>query len=151
MWSMHYFFFNKEKKRVCYLYLRGMSVLSRSPVQALGYLERPSLAPRKASSVSFGQGAGKRASYWLGDRVSHDEIETEGYADDDDDEMVIPEPNDDEVDVPYMDLDEVRRYAVEGIYPYDVDDMDEDVWEEGFRPIWGMRGVSEEVAERIEL
>jgi hypothetical protein len=31
IWSMHYFFFNKARKRVCYLYLRGISVLSHSP------------------------------------------------------------------------------------------------------------------------
>lgn len=30
MWSLKYFFFNKTRKRVCYLYLKGISVLSGS-------------------------------------------------------------------------------------------------------------------------
>lgn len=33
IWSTIYFFFNKHKKRVCYLYLRGISALSHSPVE----------------------------------------------------------------------------------------------------------------------
>jgi hypothetical protein len=33
IWSSIYFFFNKHKKRVCYLYLRGISALSHSPVE----------------------------------------------------------------------------------------------------------------------
>lgn len=28
IWNMHYFFFNKARKRVCYLYVRGISVLA---------------------------------------------------------------------------------------------------------------------------
>lgn len=32
IWSNIYFFFNKNRKRVCYLYLRGISALSHSPV-----------------------------------------------------------------------------------------------------------------------
>jgi len=31
IWSNIYFFYNKHKKRVCYLYLRGISALSHSP------------------------------------------------------------------------------------------------------------------------
>lgn len=34
IWSNVYFFFNKQKKRVCYLYLRGISALSHSPVES---------------------------------------------------------------------------------------------------------------------
>ena len=33
IWSNIYFFFNKNKKRVCYLYLRGISALSHSPAE----------------------------------------------------------------------------------------------------------------------
>lgn len=33
IWSSIYFFFNKHRKRVCYLYLRGISALSHSPVE----------------------------------------------------------------------------------------------------------------------
>ncbi|RMZ79520.1 hypothetical protein DV737_g3371, partial [Chaetothyriales sp. CBS 132003] len=44
LWSMHYFFFNKARKRVLYLYLRGLSVLSHSAKDAI------------------------QTPYWLGDR-----------------------------------------------------------------------------------
>lgn len=33
IWSTNFFFFNKHKKRVCYLYLRGLSTLSYSPLE----------------------------------------------------------------------------------------------------------------------
>lgn len=33
IWSTNLFFFNKHKKRVCYLYLRGLSTLSHSPLE----------------------------------------------------------------------------------------------------------------------
>lgn len=33
IWSTNLFFFNKHKKRVCYLYLRGLSSLSHSPME----------------------------------------------------------------------------------------------------------------------
>ncbi|KAH6631187.1 Maf1 regulator-domain-containing protein [Chaetomium sp. MPI-SDFR-AT-0129] len=31
IWALHYFFFNKALKRVCYLYVRGVPVMSHSP------------------------------------------------------------------------------------------------------------------------
>ena len=108
IWSMHYFFFNKAKKRVCYLHLRCLSVISHSPVHAPAQLKRwANEFQRKASSVSVGEGAGKRASYWFGS------IDTESYGEDDDDEMITEDP-DDEVDVPYMDLDDMRRELADG-------------------------------------
>ena len=156
IWSMHYFFFNKEKKRVCYLYLRGLSVISHSPVNAPAHL-RPKLVERKASSVSVGEGAGKRASYWLGNRVAQDEISTESYGDDDDDdEMVIAEPDDDEVDeVLYMDLDDLRGDLADGFYGYDAaDDNDVDAdgfLDEGWQRQRRVRGVSEEIGACMEI
>ncbi|KAI7291804.1 glycoside hydrolase family 67 protein, partial [Hortaea werneckii] len=123
IWSMHYFFFNKQRKRVCYLYLRGLSVISHSPVHAPTLLSRP-LVERKASEVTVGEGAGKRASYWFdGNRaILHDDIDTTGYGDDDDDEMIIEEPDDDEVEVPDVDLDEIRSDLADGYYGYDAED-----------------------------
>ncbi|EMC99335.1 hypothetical protein BAUCODRAFT_50441, partial [Baudoinia panamericana UAMH 10762] len=95
LWAMHYFFFNKERKRVCYLHLRGLSVISHSPVHAPVITRSKKLGvERKVSSVSVGDGAGKRASYWLGNKVLQDDIDTSGYGDDDDDEMLIAEPGD---------------------------------------------------------
>ena len=155
LWSMHSFFFNKEKKRVCYLYLRALSVISHSPVHAPAYPFRPKLVQRKASSVaSVGEGAGKRASYWLGNRAG---IDSESYGDDDDDEMIIEEPNDDEVEVPYMDLDDIRSDLVDGggFYGYNVQDEDlvDDYgyWDGGWMPSGRVRGASEEVAGMMEM
>lgn len=70
LWSINYFFFNKARKRVCYLYLRGISVLSHSPSNAL---RTPLKTKRYAEEESDGWltpdlGARKRARYWLGDR-----------------------------------------------------------------------------------
>jgi len=82
IWSMNYFFFNKARKRVCYLYLRGVSVLSQSAADAL---RTPVRAKRLADEESDGWatpdlGAHKRARYWLGDRegvqvVANDDTE----------------------------------------------------------------------------
>jgi hypothetical protein len=70
IWSINYFFFNKARKRVCYLYLRGISVLSYSAKEGL---QTPIKSKRLADDESDGWltpdlGARKRARYWLGDR-----------------------------------------------------------------------------------
>lgn len=146
LWSIHYFFFNKEKKRVCYFYLRGFSVISHSPVAAPVFISRPSAQQRKASSIlSVGEGAGKRANYWLGN--GGQVIDTSSYGEDDDDEMMIAEqPDDDEVEVPYMDLDTIRNELADGYYS--PDDFDDGFAEDGWKPL---RGVSEEIGARIDL
>lgn len=73
MWSMNYFFFNKHRKRVCYIYLRGISILAsqsgtetplRTPVKDKRGIDEASdgwLSPLDA-------GASKRARYWFGNR-----------------------------------------------------------------------------------
>ncbi|TKA65573.1 hypothetical protein B0A55_10653 [Friedmanniomyces simplex] len=146
VWSMHYFFFSKERKRVCYLHLRGLSVISHSPVHAPTYLlpqrERVAGAGRGRpgwESVSVGEGAGKRASYWLGSRVLEGGIETSGCGEDDDDEegMMMGgvtggttagacydvEDEEDEVEaVPDMSLDDIRSELAEGNCGYDAEE-----------------------------
>lgn len=82
IWSINYFFFNKARKRVCYLYLRGVSILSDG---AKDGLMTPIKTKRLADDESDGWltpdlGARKRARYWLGDRegvevADHDESE----------------------------------------------------------------------------
>lgn len=82
IWSTNYFFFNKARKRVCYLYLQGISILSGKDG-----LMTPIKSKRLADDESDGWltpdlGARKRAKYWLGDRegvevVSHDEADVE--------------------------------------------------------------------------
>ena len=76
LWRMSYFFFNKEKKRVCYFYLKGFSVLSRSQ-QRMGGM---SYSRRRS------HGSSKRADYWLGDREG--EV-FGGWGEDDDDDVVM--------------------------------------------------------------
>lgn len=83
IWSINYFFFNKTRKRVCYLYLRGVSVLSHSGNDGL---QTPIKTKRLADDESEGWltpdlGARKRAKYWLGDRdgievADHDDSDT---------------------------------------------------------------------------
>ena len=66
IWSFNYFFFNKARKRVCYLYLRGLSIIGNSPPQ-----KTPIKTKRPASGTwSIGEDTStKRARYWLGDRA----------------------------------------------------------------------------------
>lgn len=95
IWSLNYFFFNKERKRVCYLYLRGLSMLSHSPVMG------PITPKRRVSAqgtVNYGEsGARKRARYWLGDQIDGRYVERVGSWNESDD-LVIRDPGDDEVD-----------------------------------------------------
>jgi hypothetical protein len=82
IWSINYFFFNKTRKRVCYVYLRGLSALSHSAKEAM---MTPLKSKRFADDESDGWltpdlGARKRAKYWLGDRegvevASHDDAD----------------------------------------------------------------------------
>lgn len=89
IWSLNYFFFNKQRKRVCYLYLRGLSIISHSPVI------RPSTAAMKRtrsarSTGGMSTGARKRARYWLGDRADADDIEGGwGEEDEEDEDMLV--------------------------------------------------------------
>ncbi|KAK4634075.1 Repressor of RNA polymerase III transcription maf1 [Fulvia fulva] len=147
IWSIHYFFFNKEKRRVCYLYLRGFSVISHSPVHAATQL-RAKLVPRKVSSLSVGEGAGKRASFWLSSDYLQRSIDTVSYGedDDDDDEMVIEGPEDDEIEVPFMTLDDLRHDLATGRYcPISEEDEDEE-WQPRH-----VRNLSEDIGETMEL
>lgn len=70
LWSINYFFFNKARKRVCYLYLRGVSILSmggddglRTPIKSKRFADEES-----DGWVTPDMGARKRAKYWLGNR-----------------------------------------------------------------------------------
>ncbi len=93
IWSFNYFFFNKARKRVCYIHFRGLSILSHSPAQhtPLPIKRSAEEDDREARST----GAIKRARYWLGDRAPG---EVSGGWGEDDDE-VIGSWHDDEVDV----------------------------------------------------
>ncbi|KAG9248977.1 mitogen-activated protein kinase-like protein MAF1 [Calycina marina] len=75
IWSFHYFFFNKELKRVAYLTVHAVPVITSS------CQERSRIAKRSAGG--YDEGANKRARFWLGDRaenITNDE-ETDDYED----------------------------------------------------------------------
>lgn len=70
IWSLHYFFFNPLRKRVCYLYLRAIPILSHTPPEDNEVVSTPPgkrtfddgyLTPDLSSS--------KRARYWFGSRA----------------------------------------------------------------------------------
>jgi hypothetical protein len=151
IWSIHYLFFNKEKKRVCYIYLRGFSVISHSPVHAASTLLRSNPVQRQSTSLSAGEGAGKRASYWLGNDLLQRDIDTTSFdEDDDEEEMVGDQPGDDEVEVPFMDLEDIRSHLVDGRYQYTIDEDDEE-YEDSWKVAQHVRGLSEEIGESMEL
>jgi hypothetical protein len=102
LWSFNYFFFNKARKRVCYIYLRGLSIMNNNNNSS------DSSAPRTPISGAYGYyadgdsdetptsedtGASKRASFWLGNRAA---IRNGGWnedeMDDDDDDDDAEEP-----------------------------------------------------------
>lgn len=105
LWRFDYFFFNKHRKRVCYLYLRGFSLFSYSP--------NPKTPIKEVSSSGWldesESGSSKRARYWLGDR--EDVTVGGGWEEDDDDDMdqggmdVEGEVSDDEDDLVRAPLD----------------------------------------------
>ena len=67
LWRLNYFIFNKAKKRVCHLYLKGISILDSTPPP-----RTPTKPKRPASGTwSFldAESCKKRAKYWLGDRA----------------------------------------------------------------------------------
>ncbi|KAF1983152.1 Maf1-domain-containing protein [Aulographum hederae CBS 113979] len=81
--NIHFFLYNKTLKRVCYLYVRGVSVLTHLPMVTP---MTPMTPKRKASLWSLGSvGATKRARYWLGDKVDNQSVEG-GLPDEDDEE-----------------------------------------------------------------
>lgn len=89
LWSFNYFFFNKTRKRVCYIYLRGISMLGS---ETLGGAKTPtsilSVRPKRPASgtwsINNDEDTGrKRARFWFGDRAENAII----VGDDDDGEV----------------------------------------------------------------
>ncbi|KAH0070884.1 Maf1-domain-containing protein, partial [Aureobasidium melanogenum] len=101
LWSQHYFFFNKEKKRVCYLNFRAFSVLSHSPANGMHTRTVPITNP------GVGEGAGKRAQYWLGHSV--DDNDVDNWREDD--------------DLEFEDSMSIDNDSNEGEYRNDLDDV----------------------------
>lgn len=148
IWSMNHFFFNKDRKRVCYLYLRGLSVLSHSPVARASQLtHRRNLISPVTGSM---KGANKRAHYWLGDQIHGKHIES-GFddEDDDDDDMTIVDARNDEVDAD-EDYDIRDEHADELLWSSDDDDMESGYdTDDVSKSI--PRAMSEQVADLMEI
>lgn len=134
IWAFHYFFFNKALKRVCYIHVRGVPVMSQSPsVRPHALLSRGSTQSWADNQDDDTVGANKRAIFWLGDRVA-ERIE---ISDDDmDDGLIWNRDADGDVSYHYDDDDD---------YDYD-DDLDLAADDSHFG-----RGVSEDIASRMEI
>lgn len=70
IWSLHYFWFNPLRKRVCYLYLRAIPILSHTPPED----SEIALTPTGKRALDDGYltpdlSSSKRARYWLGGRA----------------------------------------------------------------------------------
>lgn len=94
VWNINYFFFNKAMKRVCYFYVKAISILSLSPsappvraARSKRYLDDDSGS--EGIQTPKNSGARKRAKYWLG----HDEDDIQmGDGDDDNEEILATLP-----------------------------------------------------------
>ncbi|KAI9819675.1 MAG: RNA polymerase III-inhibiting protein maf1 [Thelocarpon impressellum] len=140
IWSLNYFFFNKARKRVCYIYLRGLSIMSHSPVQRIDQAKKTGASYARAGGRS--SGASKRATYWLGERPDGTEIQ--GGQTEDDDDVLITGWDDDEVDV----VGEVLDDGDELVPEFESDPDDVGIRE---RAKGAIRGMSEDIAESMEV
>lgn len=128
IWSLNYFFFNKARKRVAYIYVKGIAVMSHSP--------RTGLAKRSASGLSRDMGANKRARYWLGDRA---DAVTNGRDADEEDSDFNDGLDGDELDI---------SYGNDFCDEYD-DEADDELDDQNYKG--QVRGVSEDIAARMEI
>lgn len=150
IWALHYFFFNKAQKRVCYLYVRGVPVMSHSPRLTGRSLLLSRMASRSGRSAleeeDDDSGASKRARYWLGDRFaarvtnSDDEMGA-------DDGLIWNRDADGDINCQYDDDDE----SFEEEEPLDECSEESDADDSRQREKSPIRGVSEDVAMRMEI
>jgi AP-1 complex subunit sigma 1/2 len=145
IWSHHFFLYNKEKKRVCYFYLRGISALSSSPSVAMSLMSKFKQSQYESSANA---GSRKRAEYWLGDRARKG---LEAYGDSDElDNMVIDHPGD-IVDAEQSLWIPTREMSTDADYYESDEDSDVESLVERERGRSAMRTMSEGVMDRIEL
>lgn len=136
---------------MCYLYIRGLSMLSHSPSARArkGQSTRKRARPTSANLSVRDEGGKKRARYWFGAKT---EFEDDGWGDGDDDDEepseTIEEPGDDEVDA------EQALGASDGGSFHDLsddDDDDSDVEVEAYRSRSKVRHMSEHMTETMEV
>ncbi|KAH6683238.1 mitogen-activated protein kinase-like protein MAF1 [Halenospora varia] len=132
IWSLNYFFFNKERKRIAYIYVRGVPVMSHSPSQRMGMSKR--------SASGYDSGANKRARYWLGDQAANVTNDEDIDLDDDTTMWAEDDVDADDVDVMFDGDDFCDDYD---------DEADDESDEQGYKgPI---RGVSEDIAATMDM
>lgn len=145
IWSHHFFLYNKDKKRVCYFYLRGISALSNSPSVAMSLMSKFKQSTLESSTNA---GSRKRVEYWLGDRARKG---LEAYGDSDElDNLVIDHPGD------IVDADQdvwmpVREMSTDLDYLESEGDSDVESLVERQRGKGKVRTMSEGVMDRMEL
>jgi Maf1 regulator len=81
IWSHNYFFFNKHRKRVCYIYLRGIPILNRDEEDEVAMWDEGLATPigKRIPDDAYltpDMTAKKRQRYWLGDLGSDEESES---------------------------------------------------------------------------
>ena len=106
IWSLNYFFFNKERKRVCYIYLRGLSIISHNSTP------RTPIRTKRDADSEWGldeRPSSKRARFWLGDKAAN---ATSAWSDDDDDGDDDDNHTDDLFTLSPSDLDKRSKSAV---------------------------------------
>lgn len=143
IWSHHYFLYNKEKKRVAYFYLRGVSALSQSPSVPMSLITK---FKQRQHETSANAGSRKRAEFWLGARASH-ALKTYGESDELDN-LVIDHPGD------ILDIEEDLRETSMGVdYWSSGDDSDVESLRkrETSREKSKVRQWSEGAVDRMEL
>lgn len=128
IWSMHYFFFNRLRKRVCYLYLRAIPILSHTPTEGMATPTGKRLFEDEDGYLTPVATASKRARYWLGDRA--EAVGQESESDEEEDTSKPLRPVVDEYDN-YLLSDEETRSR-----PGSKD---------------GVRAMSEEIVDSMEI
>ncbi|KAI4646936.1 hypothetical protein J4E93_005160 [Alternaria ventricosa] len=145
IWSHHFFLYNKERKRVAYFYLRGISALSNSPSVAMSLMSRFKASKYESSANA---GSRKRAEYWLGDRARKG---LEAYGDSDElDNMVIDHPGD-VVDAEQQRYLPARDMSMDADYYESDDDSDVESLVDRERAVSKIRTMSEGIIERMDL
>ena len=133
IWASHYFFFNRALKRVAYLYVRVVPVISSNS---------PSLRPMKLNNLNTAaqnSDGAKRADYWLGGRGG---TLVPPYEDDEDG------PQDDGLFWNRGEDGDLVMYSDDEVMDDDLDDEDDDELMLDKRP---PRLGSEDVAGRMEI
>ncbi|KAB5535133.1 Maf1 regulator-domain-containing protein [Coniochaeta sp. 2T2.1] len=164
IWALHYFFFNKALKRVCYMYVRAVPVMSHSspslrPIALPGArrssasagMDQMSTSAKRSAAFGFNydeSGANKRARFWLGDRFAGRHVTASDDDMDDDDGLEWNRGSDGDIKSVYDDEEEDNDWDVSADEEEDDDVSEKDDDQIRSSPL---RGVSEDIAGRMEI